>query len=79
MHDYPHIVQGVFQHVGQPGKRHVRSPLSVDPVDANPVFGRDSMVGIHWTCAKTFAKTSRKTTCKTWEGDSNTEDEVASA
>jgi hypothetical protein len=60
-----------FQHISRP----VRSPLSVGRVDATPLFGRDSMVGIHWTCAKTAVYA----TAKTWEGDSNTENEVASA
>jgi len=70
-----------FQHSTQPVKSfksfegQFRSPLSVCRIDANPLFGRDSMVGIHWTCGKTSAKTSRKTA----EGDSNTENEVASA
>ena len=68
MHHIQHV-----QHV-QHLKSHVRAPLAVGRVDANPLFGRDSMVGVHWTCVKTAAKT--------WEGDSDTEDtenEVASA
>ncbi len=59
-----------FQHV----ERHVRAPLAVRRVDANALFGRDSIVGVQRTCVKTSVKT--------WEGDSNTEnteDEVASA
>ena len=54
-----------------PVRGHVRSPQAATRVDANPLFGRDSMVGIHWTCGDTAAKT--------WERDSNTESEVASA
>jgi hypothetical protein len=71
-----------FQHMNQPvvpARGHVRSPLSAGRVDANPLFGRDSMVGIHWTCGDTAAGTADKTFAKTWEGDSNTESEVASA
>jgi hypothetical protein len=70
MHGFQHNNQSFESFEG-----HVRSPLSVDRVDANPLFARDSMVGIHWTCGKTPARTSRKTA----EGDSNTENEVASA
>jgi hypothetical protein len=80
-----------FQHMNQPvvpARGYARSPLSAGRVDANPLFGRDSMVGIHWTCGetavktafgKTSGKTFAKTFAKTWEGDSNTENEVASA
>lgn len=67
-----------FQSTSQlvvPVRGHVRSPLSAGRVDANPLFRRDSMVGMHWTCGETAAKTF----AKTWEGDSNTENEVASA
>jgi hypothetical protein len=73
MHGFQHSIQSVQSFDSFEG--HVRSPLSVCRIDANPLFGRDSMVGIHWTCGKTSAKTSRKTA----EGDSNTENEVASA
>jgi hypothetical protein len=66
MHGFQHNNQSFESFEG-----HVRSPLSVDRVDANPLFGRDSMIGIHWTCGKTSHKTV--------EGDSNTENEVASA
>jgi len=58
-----------------PVRGHVRSPLAASRAYANPLFGRDSMVGIHWTCGDT----ADKTFAKTWEGDSNTESEVASA
>jgi hypothetical protein len=75
MHDFEHIVQHVGQSTGQSIKSHVRSPLAVGRVDTSPLFGRDSMVGIHWTCANTAAGTL----ADTWEGDSNTEDEVTSA
>jgi hypothetical protein len=69
MHGFLPSIQSVQSFKSFEG--HVRSPLSVDRVDTNPLFARDSMVGIHWTCGKT----SRKTV----EGDSNTENEVASA
>ena len=66
-----------------PARGRVRSPLAATRADANPLFGRDSMVGIHWTCGDTAVgtadKTFAKTFAKTWEGDSNTESEVASA
>lgn len=58
-----------------PVRGFVGSPLAASRADANPLFGRDSMVGIHWTCGDTAANTE----AKTWEGDSNTESEVASA
>lgn len=58
MHDFQHI---------EAIERIVRSPFSVGRVESNPLFGRVSMVGIHWTCANTA------------EGDSNTEDEVTRA
>jgi len=62
MHDFQHI---------EAIERIVRSPFSVGRVESNPLFGRVSMVCIHWTCANTAAKTA--------EGDSNTEDEVTRA
>ena len=55
-----------LQHI-EPIEGIVRSPRSVGRVDANPLFGRVSMVGSHWTCVNTA------------EGDSNTEDEVTRA
>lgn len=71
-----------FQHISQPVRSfedHLRSPIAVGRVDANPLFGRDSMAGIDWTCAKTVDGVTRKASTKTMEGDSNTENEVASA
>ena len=62
-----------------PVRGHVRSPHAATRADANSLFRRDSMVGIHWTCGDTAASTAAKTFAKTWEGDSNTESEVASA
>jgi len=70
MHDFQHI---------EAIERIVRSPFSVGRVESNPLFGRVSMVGIHWTCANTAANTAAKTAAKTAEGDSNTEDEVTRA
>ena len=77
MHGFQHSIQPVQSFESfESFKGHVRSPLSVGRVDVNPLFARDLMVGIHWTCGKT---TSVKTSRKTAEGDSNTENEVASA
>jgi hypothetical protein len=73
MHGFQHSTQPVESFKSFEGQ--FRSPLSVGRIDANPLFGRDSMVGVHWTCGKPSVKTSRKTA----EGDSNTENEVASA
>jgi hypothetical protein len=75
MRDFQHISQSV-----RPFEGHGRSPLAVGRVDANPLFGRDSMADIDWTCAKTAVDaTTHKASAKTSEGDSNTESEVAGA
>jgi len=74
MRDFQHLSQSV-----RPFEGHVRSPLAVGRVDVNPLFGRDSMAGIDWTRAKTAVDATRKASAKTSEGDSNTENEVASA
>jgi hypothetical protein len=71
-----------FQHISEPVRPfegHIQSPLAVGRVDVNPLFGRDSMAGIDWTCAKTADDVTRKASARTSEGDSNTENEVASA
>jgi len=79
MYDFRHSGHDI----GQDSDQHVRPPHSASSVRANPLFGRDSMAGLCWTRAgitdiSGIAKTAGKTSSKTSEGDSNTENEVAS-